>query len=381
MKTIDIIGAGIGGLTLAIALKQKGFAVRVFEQAPELRAVGAGINLACNAMQVYDGLGLRQAIEDAGHICHQMQVTDETLQSLSEIDITPFSKRFAVHNVAIHRAALQKTLRSYLSDDEVFLGKELKHIEHWGNITRLHFTDGTQYGSQCVVGADGIGSTVRRQWLGEGEIRSSDQLCWRGVAEFELPAPYGDQLTEAWGAAGRFGFVQVDAKRVYWFAVMRKSTLPETTDKQFLISVYQDFNHLVTQLLCATPEEGIHEAPLGDLVAPSCWYRDSVCLIGDAAHATTPNLGQGACQAIEDAWVLAHCLEKNDIHEEAFQQFQAIRQHKVKQVVTASWSVGQMAHWQNPLAIRFRNGLMRIMPKRLGERQSESLYTLEELTV
>lgn len=380
MKTIDIIGAGIGGLTLAIALKQKGFAVRVFEQAPELKAVGAGINLACNAMQVYDSLGLRTAIEEAGHLCFRMQVTNAQLASLSEIDIQTFTERYAVHNVAIHRAALQRVLRSYLTDDEVFLGKQLLEIDDWGNVLRLHFSDGTQFGSQCVIGADGIGSTVRTQWIKDGSIRSSEQVCWRGIAPFQLPKPYWDQLTEAWGPQGRFGFVQVDAEHVYWFAVRRTAAVPEPADKAYLLAAYQDFHPLVGQLLQATPAEVIHEAPLGDLIAPACWYRDSVCLMGDAAHATTPNLGQGACQAIEDAWVLAHCLGQEEACEKAFQQFQSIRQRKVKQIVKTSWTVGQMAHWENPFAIRLRNGLMRMMPKSMGERQSESIYTLEELS-
>lgn len=379
MKTIDIIGAGIGGLTLAIALKQKDFAVRVFEQAPELRAVGAGINLACNAMQIYDALGLRRAIEQAGHVCYRMQVTDQHLRQLSVVDIAPFTERFGVHNVAIHRADLQRLLRAQLSEEEVLLGKQLSKLDQRDNMVQLYFADGSQFGSRCVVGADGIGSTVRQQWLKDGQIRFSGQLCWRGVADFELPIPYLEQLTEAWGPNGRFGFVPIDAQRVYWFAVMRNAALSVGVEQSFLIDAFQGFHPLVAGVLRATPESVIHEAPLGDLLAPDRWYRGAVCLLGDAAHATTPNLGQGACQAIEDAWVLAHCLEQQEQPEGAFQHFQHIRQAKVRQVVNTSWTLGQMAHWQHPLAVRFRNGLMRMMPKRIGERQSESIYTLEEL--
>ena len=99
VKSVDIIGAGIGGLTLAIALKQRGIQVRVYEQAQELKAVGAGINLACNAMQVYDALGIRLDIEAAGHLCQRMQVTDQKLEPLSNIDIQPFSRRFSVNRL------------------------------------------------------------------------------------------------------------------------------------------------------------------------------------------------------------------------------------------------------------------------------------------
>ncbi|MEO0726651.1 MAG: FAD-dependent monooxygenase [Bacteroidota bacterium] len=222
MKTIDIIGAGIGGLTLAIALKQQGLAVRVFERAPQLRAVGAGINLACNAMQVYEHLGLRQKIEAGGHQCERMQVTDAEMIPLSEIDIRPFARRYSVSNVAIHRGALQQVLAAELRAEELLLDKELVQMEPAQELVQLRFADGTQIGSQCVIGADGIHSAVREQWFREGEIRGTDQLCWRGLANMSLPIPFGEQLTESWGRNGRFGFVQIDAQRTYWFAVMRK---------------------------------------------------------------------------------------------------------------------------------------------------------------
>ena len=379
MQTIDIIGGGIAGLTLAVALKQKGFRVRVFEQAPALRVVGAGINLACNAMQVYDYLGLRPKLEAVGHICQAMEVSDAQLRPLSTIDIRPFARRYGVQNVAIHRAALQSVLRAELNEEEVLLGKELQEIHQNGELLNLTFTDGTSYESNCLIGADGIHSVVRQQVLREGAPQPAGQMCWRGVTDFELPSPYDQQLTEAWGREGRFGFVKINAHQVYWFAVIADELIQAPVDKSQLLDVYQHFNPLVGQLLAATAKEAIHEAPLSDLKAPKCWYQERVCLIGDAAHATTPNLGQGACQAIEDAWVLAHCLEDSRALTPAFNRFQSIRERKVKQVVNTSRQVGQMAHWRNPLAVGLRNTLMRTMPKRLGERQSEQIYTLEVL--
>ncbi|MEL6657267.1 MAG: FAD-dependent monooxygenase [Bacteroidota bacterium] len=247
MKTIDIIGAGIGGLTLAIALKRQGLGVRVFERAPQLRAVGAGINLACNAMQVYEQLGLRQNIEAAGHQCERMQVTDAEMRPLSEIDIRPFANRYSVSNVAIHRGALQRVLAAELQAEELLLDKELVQMESAQDLVQLHFADGTQIDSQCIIGADGIHSVVREQWFREGEIRSTDQLCWRGIANMSLPIPFGEQLTESWGRNGRFGFVQIDAQRTYWFAVMRKfcPTQKSKRKKKPMRKSIQFFPHLL----------------------------------------------------------------------------------------------------------------------------------------
>lgn len=374
--TIDIIGGGIGGLSLAISLKQAGLSVRVFEQTAELRPVGAGINLACNAMQVYDRLGLRQKIEHAGHICRRMQVTDHQLSSLSVVDILPFEQKYGVQNVAIHRARLQDILLAELSEGELFLDKQLVAIQKAeGQQVNLAFKDGSTYTSECVIGADGIDSSVRKCWFNKGTIRPAQQSCWRGVTQLQLPAPYADQLTEAWGPGGRLGFVPIDSEQVYWFAVTDSFPTADSMDKSDLLAQFVAFSPLATQLLSSTPETAIHLASLSDLTGLKQWHQAQVCLIGDAAHATTPNLGQGACQAIEDAYFLAQCLQEH-APEAAFVRFQANRQAKVKQIVNTSWMVGKMGHWQNSIAVGLRNILLRATPPSIGQRQSDAIYRL-----
>ena len=106
------------------------------------------------------------------------------------------------------------------------------------------------------------------------------------------------------------------------------------------------------------------------------WYKKGICLLGDAAHATTPNMGQGACQAIEDAYILAECLEKKQ-KDKAFAEFQKIRMSKTKYIVDTSWNFGKMAHWQNPLAIGLRNQLLKMTPSAINRLQIKKLFQLE----
>lgn len=377
-KTIDIIGGGIGGLSLALALQKEGIPFRVFEQSPQLKAVGAGINLACNAMQVYRKLGLQQEIEAAGHICQQMVVTDRQLQPLSVVDIKPFTRQLKVNNVAIHRANLQDILVNSLPSNSIHLDKALVGMQKQHDKIVLQFADGSHILSSCIVGADGLRSAVRKLWLGTGEVRDAHQWCWRGVAPTPLPAALQDQLTECWGNGRRIGFTQIDQERTYWFAVHRSDTFSKDISAETLAGSFVSFHSIAQTLINATPSQHIHVDALSDIAGVKQWYKGQVCLIGDAAHATTPNLGQGACQAIEDAWSLAKLLASHD-PAIAFANWQKIRQAKVRQIVKTSWMVGNMAHWQSSFAVGFRNTLLRMTPTKVGQRQSAAIYRLPVL--
>lgn len=121
--------------------------------------------------------------------------------------------------------------------------------------------------------------------------------------------------------------------------------------------------------------EQINTAEMTDLEPISNWSKDKVCLMGDAAHATTPNMGQGACQAIEDAYVLAACLEKDEPNE-AFAVFQKLRLKKAHQVVKTSWMIGKMAHIENPVLRGLRNQMMRMTPTSVSRKQSGQIFEL-----
>lgn len=370
--TIDIIGGGIGGLTTGIALKRKGLTVRIFEQASELKNVGAGIVLANNAMQVYKRLGLSDEITSKGNTISQINIVDQKFKIISNTNLQYFEKKHNLKNVAIHRAVLQQILINQFSEEELFLDHKLETIVLGNTISTLKFENGKTYSSELVVGADGIYSKVRTCLFDAVQLRKANQLCWRGVLNFDLPKEYQQKAIEGWGNNTRFGFVQLSKGLVYWYAL--KSGQKQTTMR---IEDFKEYGSLVTKMIKETKD--IHMSEISDIQPFKNWSVGNVCLLGDAAHATTPNLGQGACQAIEDAYVLAACFKKNKNVSKVFDEYESIRIKKAHKVVTTSWQVGKIAHLSNPLLRTIRDFLLRITPGFVNRKQLETLFKIHEL--
>lgn len=290
MNPISIIGAGIGGLTLGNILKQQNFDFTIYESAPEIKPVGAGIMMAVNAMQIYDKLGLKEKIENSGNKIHGICITDEKLKTISNTNVSALEQKFNSCNVAIHRADLQNILASNIGFKNIKLNHSLETIEKKENY-QLKFENGNEIESKVVFGADGIHSKIRDQILKTGNIRNAKQKCWRGLTNLELPEKYLHQALEIWGKGKRFGFVKLSENKVYWYALINSNNFTQNIN---LIETFIGFDPLVLQILESTKPENIILNDILDLAPISKWYSENFCLIGDAAHATTPNMGQGA---------------------------------------------------------------------------------------
>jgi 2-polyprenyl-6-methoxyphenol hydroxylase-like FAD-dependent oxidoreductase len=378
IMNIDIIGAGIGGLTTAIALEKKGIKTRIFEQAEQIKPVGAGIILANNAMQVYEKLGLRTIIEKNGNPISSMHITKANLKQLSKIDLTYFEQKYNTKNIAIHRGTLQQILMDELKSTKINLNHKLTSIVKNSNAYLLEFENGEKIQSSTVLGADGINSIVRQLIFPNNSIRNVNQICWRGIAECELPIKFRNELNEAWGKSERFGFVQIAENKVYWYALKSFKKNKNEFSVNELEQYFKDYDSVIKDLIKSTKTEQINTAEIKDLKPTSNWFKENICLIGDAAHATTPNLGQGACQAIEDAYVLSECLYKYG-SSKAFSEYQKLRLPKAHQVVKASWLIGKMAHLKNPILIGLRNQILRITPPSVNQKQNEQIFQLAEI--
>ncbi len=376
---VTVIGAGIGGLTTTIALKQKGFEVEIFEATPKFKKAGSGINLALNAMQVYKRLGLYNEILKLGSYTNKMAITDEKLKPLSVIDLKQFEKKHNVKSVAIHRADLHQILLDNLSDTSIHLGKKLKSLQQTESEINLQFEDGTTHKSNILVGADGIHSKVRNSIFSNTKLRTAKQICWRGIANINLPEKYQTELHEPWGKGKRFGFVAINKNEYYWYALANyKKDYRAEYSGMDLVDFYSGFHPIIGRIIKATPKESILTNEMIDLKPIDSWYKKSVCLVGDSAHATTPNLGQGACQAIESALVLANCLAKHKSIANAFAAYQSIRIKKAIDVVNTSWRIGKMAHLENSLAIKLRNFVLRITPQKIATKQTAHIFEIDD---
>ncbi len=376
--TVDIIGAGIGGLTTAIALEKKGFKTRVFEQAESIKPVGAGIILANNAMQVFEKLGLREIIEENGNAISSLNITKATLKTLSTVDLSYFEKKFKAKNIAIHRGVLQQILIDQLSPSSLILNHKLNKITKNPNGYSLEFQNGKKNQSSILIAADGLNSVVRQNLFPNNTIRNAHQICWRGITEYNLPQKYQHELNEAWGKSERFGFVQIAKNKVYWYALKSFKKNKDEFNVKNIDSYFSEYNTLIKDIISSSKKEQINTAEISDLKPTDTWYKESICLIGDAAHATTPNMGQGACQAIEDAYILSECLKKYDTSN-AFKEFQKNRLPKAHQVVKSSWMIGKMAHLSNPILIGIRNQMIQLVPSSMNRKKMEQIFQIPSL--
>ncbi|MCW5849835.1 MAG: FAD-dependent monooxygenase [Anaerolineae bacterium] len=363
-KTAIIIGGGIGGLTTAIALRRKGIEAAVYERAPEIREVGAGLTLWANAVKALGKLGLAEAVKAAG--APGMGGSIRTWQGdvLSSLTSEELERRYGAANLGIHRADLQRILLDRLGEEVVHLGATCSGFSQDEDGVTVRFEDGREARADVLIGADGIHSTVRAQLFGKEKPRYSGYTAWRGVVELPDAGQRANAAFETWGCGQRFGHVTIGQGRVYWFAV--RNTRPGETDapqgRQAEVGrLFADWHAPIPALIAATAEAAILRNDIYDREPLKRWSEGRVTLLGDAAHAMTPNLGQGACQAIEDAVVLANRLAERDDAAQALLAYEMARIQRANLIVTQSWRIGRVAQWGNPLACAVRNTLFKTL--------------------
>lgn len=373
-ETINIIGAGIGGLTTALTLQQKGLKVNIFEGSSEIKPVGAGIIIANNAMQVFKKLGIQEKIEKAGNKISYMKITDNKLKNISVVDLKEYEKKYGVHNIAIHRGELQKILVNEIGYENITLSKRLSKIEK-NELFKLTFEDKSSIDSKIVIGADGIKSVVRNQLFEKSTIRKANQICWRGICEYDLPKEYHNELNEAWGKGKRFGFVKISNTKIYWYAL--RNIKKEKIEEENLFELFKEFHIDILNIISATRKDDIVVSEITDLKPINKWQNENVCLVGDSAHATTPNLGQGACQAIEDAYVLGKLMQNGISIENTFKEYESLRRKKAHKIVKTSWALGKIAQIENNFGIWFRNLVLKNIPNSSNKKQMDMIFKLD----
>lgn len=374
-QSITIIGGGIGGLTLANALHQFDIPFELYERAPELTDVGAGIGLSAAPLQILDWMDLYDPFQKLAAQPDTVIIADRKLNIKRAIQ--PNKPVYC-----IHRARLIDLLKENLPSGSIHLSKELTNISASANETVLTFADGTERKSGVVVAADGIHSVIRRKLLPSIQIRYIGQAAWRGITDLKLPEPYTNSFVEIWDERIRFLTISINDEQTFWIAAAPAepggSDNPDTVKKD-LKQLYQNYHPSLLKMIETSGP--ILRNDMGDLgTSGRPWHLHNVCFLGDAIHATTPNLAQGGCQAIEDAWCLALCLKKygNNINT-AFETYSRLRKPKTKKIVANSWMFGSAAHSKNPL---FRLGFKAILthsPKWFIRRQELFLNDLSYL--
>ena len=382
MKAI-VIGAGIGGLSAAIALRRAGVEALVFERTRELKELGAGLSLTANATKALNGLGLTDALRGIGMPIGVAEIRAWRGEVLSRIPTWQLDEKMGARSAAVHRADLQGALLRELGDEAVRLGAACRGFEQDGEGVRAFFDDGSEERADLLVGADGLRSTIRRGLLGDGNPRYAGYTAWRAVVAPEDELVTADEAWEVWGRGVRFICTQIGRGRVYW-AVSKNAPEGEHdvstgAAKDALLELCAGWLEPVEELIAATEKAAILRTDIYDRdPVRKRWGKGRVTLLGDAAHPMTPDLGQGACQAIEDAIALVECLEERENIEAALELYEARRTRRTAALVRGSRRVGRIAQLQNPLACCLRDAALRAFPSRLQMKQLEAVMGYHE---
>lgn len=375
---ITIIGGGIAGLTTALALNKLGFQFEVYERAKQLNEVGAGIWMQPNALKVLDWLGLGVIVRENGTLLDQVDITNSQLVPFKKTGQQVVQDEKGNKIVAIHRSTLQRILFEALPNESVKLGHEFNSLDYNGNHVKISIGDKKTV-TDLLIGADGINSKVRDNIFVNTSKRFSGQTCWRGISEIGLPGEFQNSGIESWGKKIRFGFSQISENQVYWFAVVKaKQNGTDNTDKikSELHQLFRSFHPIVLKIIDQTKAEKIIRSDISDLKRLDKWHKGKVVLVGDAAHATTPNMGQGAGQGIEDAYYLANILAGKNQIEQSLDLFESARREKVDYVVNNSWRFGQMAH--SGFGQIVMKTIMKLTPDKVMKQQMNKLYSIKE---
>jgi 2-polyprenyl-6-methoxyphenol hydroxylase-like FAD-dependent oxidoreductase len=222
--------------------------------------------------------------------------------------------------------------------------------------------DGRAEPADLLIGADGINSAIRTQLHGERKPRYAGYTTWRGLLDFpEDLAPSG-HARKLWGPGRRFLYYRVGAGRLYWLALTRARAAgvdEPGAARAAVLGHHRDWETPVPEMIEATPEDAIERVDIADHRPLRRWGAGRVTLLGDAAHAMTPNMGQGACQAIEDAIVLARCLREGDGITGALRAYEAERRKRAAYFQRRSRMTGAMGRWRTPPAVRARDAMIR----------------------
>ena len=377
-KRALVIGGGIAGPAVGMALKRAGIDVVIYEASRAPRdSEGAFLNLAPNGLAVLRALGVPHTLDEgSGFQNDRLVFHNDSGRVLAEV---------AVGGVTLMRGALSRTLREAAGQLGVpfEFGKYVESVHDDGGELRIRFADGSEASGSCVIGADGIHSRTRSSVVPDGPRPTYTGIInLGGVVGTDLP-PTGVAMHMIFGRRAFFGYAVRPSGDTYWFSNYAQKTDPQdgrplnvSADgiRQQLLDLHRDDPPVVSRILKAVTGN-IGAFPIYDIPSLSTWHRGAVCLIGDAAHAVGPHVGQGTSLALEDAFVIAKCLRDLSDPPAAFTAFERIRRGRVEPVLVQSRRTAQQKAPAGWIARKIRDLVLPIFLRK-GAEATAALYQI-----
>lgn len=365
MQRVIIIGGGIGGLCTALMLQKDGYTVQLYESASAIYPAGAGLGVGSNALKALYAAGIGKEIEAKGNRLDQMIFQNTHGERLNQLHLALLKQQSGLNNLTIHRADLHYILYEAIAPGTIYLNKKCIDFKQDNKEITAFFADGSSVVGDIIIAADGIHSVVRNKLAPKSNPRYAGYTCWRGVVKTDDKRFTGRTAYELWGRGKRIGIVPLQKDSVYWFACVNAKQnghkYKNLTSAQ-VAEIYKDFSADIIQLISSTYQDTLLHHDIMDIKPLDRFVYDRVVLLGDAAHATTPNMGQGAGQALEDAIVLSRCLQQASSYKEAFIHYEQKRVKRTRKIINMSRQIGFGAQMQNKLGILIRNKLFRLVP-------------------
>lgn len=375
-KRALVVGAGVGGLTLTTALRRNGIDATLFEKAPELRhiQVGGGLHVWPNAIKALRQVELGDAVEEIGMKVERVVFVSKKGKSLGGLDVGEQTRQMGAQVMGTRRALLMKALADAVDEEAMVLGTELTRFEQDDDGVTAHFADGREERGDVLIGADGINSTVRSQLHGAEKPRYSGYSSWIAtVSRAEVGIPDDGRLVVAFGPHGRFIFYHVAPGQLGWIANLNRpeGERDEGNAKAGLLESYKGWVEPTERIIAATDEQAIIRSDLVDRRPTKSWGEGRVTLLGDAAHPMTPNITQGACQAMEDAIVLTKLLRETADVAAALRRYEEQRIPHVGPIQKRARVVGALGQFDSRFLCAGRDFVLKTFGKRLSKKDAE----------
>ncbi len=376
IERVVIVGGGVGGLTVALALHRAGIPVEIHERHDSFQHHATGFTIWSHAVGSLLKLGV--SLESAGQPIEQTEIRNESGRLICHMPVGEISRSLGADSYEMQRAAMLKAIAAELPDGTLHWASECVGIEEDSDQVFVRLADGSRRQADLVIGADGIHSVTRETVAGKVSLRPSGYCGAAAVITFSHPECPPHTHIDVWGHGGKAGVADIGQGKLRWYTTWKsphKHHDPEAghRSKAEILAHLQNWYGPIADVVRATPESEIRHNVSSDIAPITRWFQGRVVLLGDAAHATTAFAAMGANMAIEDAVELADLITKHNQIERVLEAFQESRKKRTEGIVKHSRFMARMTQLHSPLAAWLRDQAFLHMPPEEVERATREM--------